>query len=154
IEVRNAGLGGFTVLTPRQELTATPHAQGLALPLNETIGSVNALVSLTNTGSGDGILVNTSGGGITTGGVSAVAGGSNSNGLVGIANNGGMAYGVWGQSSTGYGVVGAGLAYGGYFLGNTGVFGTSGLSGTGIGVQGTGGSGNIGVRGDSSAGGQ
>jgi hypothetical protein len=55
----------------------------------------------------------------TTGadGVRAVSFGFNGNGVVGFCDNGSLAYGVWGSSSTGRGVVGNGAIYGVYSFG-------------------------------------
>jgi hypothetical protein len=48
-------------------------------------------------------------------GIYGLGGGKNSNGVIGRANNGSQAYGVWGQSNTGHA---------GYFSGNVNVTGT------------------------------
>ena len=42
----------YTILTPRQELTATPHALAVRLPLNESISSASAAFAITNNGTG------------------------------------------------------------------------------------------------------
>lgn len=43
-----ASAGAFTTLSPRQELTATPYAQGLQLPLTQTVSTSSTLLTLTN----------------------------------------------------------------------------------------------------------
>lgn len=42
----------YTLLTPRQELTAAPYALGVRLPLNESSASASSLIDITNTGTG------------------------------------------------------------------------------------------------------
>jgi hypothetical protein len=152
IAVRSAGAGGYTSLSPRQELTATPGAQAVVLPMNESASAnLGALVAITNNGAGEGFSASTSGGSINGGGVVSTAAGLNSNGVVGIATNGPGAFGVWGQAPVGIGVVGNGGEYGGSFAGPVGMYGGANGTGlSGIGVQGSGGTtGFIGVRGDS-----
>ncbi len=42
----------YTLLTPRRELTGTPYALGIRLPLSESISSASAALSITNNGTG------------------------------------------------------------------------------------------------------
>src|SRR3954469_5472768 len=56
ISVRTAGVGAFTTLTPRQELTAAPHSEGLVLPITASIAT-NGALNITSTG-GTGIQGN------------------------------------------------------------------------------------------------
>lgn len=44
-----ASVGAYTTLTPRQELTGAPYAQGIQLPLNQTGNVGGPMVNLTNT---------------------------------------------------------------------------------------------------------
>jgi hypothetical protein len=95
-------------------------------------------------------------------GVSTFNGG---NGVIGQADTGANAYGVWGRSNSGYGVVGEGAVVGVRGQGSTSAPGVDGISANGDGVHGqsggngvygtsTGlplGAGGIGVRGFSSA---
>lgn len=54
IRVRpGASAGAYTALTPRQELTATPYAQGLRLPYVGTVSSAAPAVALSNSGGPD-----------------------------------------------------------------------------------------------------
>jgi hypothetical protein len=109
ISVRPAGGGAYTTLTPRQELTATPQAAGLALPISGTVNSGSAALTLTNSG-GDGVDVTGS-----SNGVSATATNPGGTGVLGVSNGNADSIGVWGKSSTGYGVAGFGPLYGGIF---------------------------------------
>lgn len=47
-----SGPGEFTTLQPRQPITATPYALGLALPSMGTVASTEGALRITNTGSG------------------------------------------------------------------------------------------------------
>jgi hypothetical protein len=47
-----SGSGEFVILQPRQPITATPYALGLALPAEQTVAAAAAAVQITNTGSG------------------------------------------------------------------------------------------------------
>jgi hypothetical protein len=94
-----------------------------------------------------------------SGGITGVEGSTsypNGQGVFGEDDNGAAAFGVWGKSSTGYGVVGEGAVYGGRFYGSTGVLGTGtdGLYGSGssYGVYGYNGSSSDGVYGYSTSG--
>ncbi|HYF61722.1 MAG TPA: hypothetical protein VD886_02845, partial [Herpetosiphonaceae bacterium] len=60
IAVGPAGSGDHTTLSPRQPLTPTPYAHGLALPFAGRGESAGALFSVDNTGSGGGIRAETS----------------------------------------------------------------------------------------------
>lgn len=51
---------GFATLAPRQALTATPYALGLALPLVQTTATSSDAFNVTNTGTGDGLQFNIS----------------------------------------------------------------------------------------------
>jgi len=51
---------GFATLAPRQALTATPYALGLALPLVQTTATSSDAFNVTNTGTGDGLQSNIS----------------------------------------------------------------------------------------------
>jgi len=57
-----AGSGTYTLLSPRQALTAAPAALSLALPFSAIGSSTGALVSVTNNGTGDGLSVQSAGG--------------------------------------------------------------------------------------------
>jgi hypothetical protein len=156
IAVRPSGNGNFTTLTPRQEITAAPHASGLVLPISATVNSPLPAISVVNT-NGDGIDPTGVDNGVSTFGT-----GQDGNGLFAECDNGTDAFGVWGRSNSGLGVVGDGDVVGGSFRGNNGpgvqAFGTTGVEGTasvstGFGVHGIGGPGSIAVMGESSNGG-
>jgi hypothetical protein len=111
-----------TLLTPRQELTAVPYATlavGLALPFSGSSGVSGAALAITNssTGAADfgvvGTLTSASGVDLT-----------------------GQSAGVWGDSSSGQGVIGTSSAlYGAGVLGkanNVGVYGTNPTGGAGV----------------------
>jgi hypothetical protein len=102
---------------------------------NVGIGVTNPSAKLSvQSSAGIGVSGSTNGG-AEAAGVYGISTGANSKGVIGIANIGTMPYGVWGQSSTGFGVVGSG-----------GPIGVAG-SGTVIGVRGSGS--GVGVRGSS-----
>jgi hypothetical protein len=77
---------------------------------------------------------------------------SGGNGILAVANNGFDAFGVWGQSSSGYGVVGTGTGTGTGVWGeaDSSGYGVQGASSSGTGVYGSSGSGN-GVQGSSTS---
>lgn len=124
VAVRTHGSSGaYTVLSPRQLLTGTPYAMGLALPINSSINSPGVAFQISNAGG--------SGAALTSGfgdGLDATSTSAEGNGIVGVCNNGAIAYGVWGSSTSGFGVEGDGTsgATGGRFTSDTGV----GLTGT------------------------
>jgi hypothetical protein len=138
IGVRTSGGGSFTILSPRQELTAAPHAEGLVLPISGSTAASNAL-SITSTG-GNGIL-GLSTIGITAAGVVANSTANGGNGLIANANTGSNAFGAWVTAAQGYGVVSTGAVYGvdstATDVGGIGVFGIhSASTGTAAGVEG------------------
>ncbi|HEY3241800.1 MAG TPA: hypothetical protein VGM03_00485 [Phycisphaerae bacterium] len=45
-------IGNYTILSPRQPLTAAPYALGVRLPLSESVASGSPALSVTNTGTG------------------------------------------------------------------------------------------------------
>jgi hypothetical protein len=101
--VGNCGSGSYTTLSPRQQLTPTAYAEGLALPVIENqvvAGAGNAVMWLTNNSN--------------DGGTYGIKGQANSNnsgaaGVFGFAQSGSAAtYGVLGQSisTSGEGVLG------------------------------------------------
>jgi hypothetical protein len=147
IAVRPSGIGSYTTLTPRQEITAAPHAAGLVLPLTANANSTEAGVSITNSG-GDAISA--------TGaqdGISAVATSANGNGIYARCDTGSAAFGVWGISNTGTGVVGRGGPTGGEFTGAIGARATGTGANATYGLVGVGGTALVGVRGEASLGG-
>lgn len=107
VRVRQAGSGGaYTVLAPRQALTAVPYALGLPMPFqrNVSTGDSTAL-QITKVDSG-GIAIN------------GVAMGTNGTGVRGqsLSDSGFGGDGVRGLSSRGYGIHGVGDV-GGWFQG-------------------------------------
>lgn len=128
IAVKPAGGPTYTSLSPRQELAPTPNAQCLR-PLaytgeSEPGGSVVYFFNSDTTnptsrgiaGQGyQGVYGLSTTGGTNSYGVVGECSVSGGNGVYGLANTGSNAFGVWGQSASGYGVVGSGLHYGGYF---------------------------------------
>jgi hypothetical protein len=127
IGVRTSGGGGFAILAPRQPLTPAPYAImaesfDLRLPSSGTVNSSDAAFSVVNSGTGNGLH------GTGFDGVFGESTSPNGNGVLGICNAGSAAYGVWGESSTGYGAVGTQSGNGNYGeLGTTneGVFGAT-----------------------------
>jgi hypothetical protein len=123
------GLPGATGSMGPQGLQGLPGPQGPTGPgitpgSTLTGSTANPLLSLTNT-TGVGLVGKGSNG---VRGESPLSGG---NGVVGIADNGANAYGVWGLSMSGFGVVGQGN--------RGGVFGTSNTpGGAGVSAQGSG----------------
>jgi hypothetical protein len=137
VSVRPAGGGSYTLLTPRQEITAAPHAEGLVLPIVSVTNVTANALDITNNG-GNGI-VGTSGSGIFEAGLYGFSTTSGGNGVRGNADTGSNAFGVWGNASQGDGVVGAGGTYGGNFSSGagTGVLGVhSNGTGTSPGAEG------------------
>lgn len=174
IGVRTNGAGGYATLAPRQPLTPSPYAitaESIVLPF-----AVSRSVSTSQ----DAFWVtNGLGNGLHGSGVNGVVGDSavnNGNGVLGICNQGSFAYGVWGESSTGYGVVGTQTANNnqgilgtlsegvngssaGQFVPARGVYGVNTYYGnygelgtTGEGVYGWGNNNSIGVNGQTVAG--
>lgn len=155
IAVQGPGDQSYTTLSPRQPITAVPYAMysltsgsgggGLTLPFAGSISSGSTAFSVTNTNpSSNGVF---------------------GSGLAGVEGEGTFA-GVWGHSTTQYGVYGessanpSGGVRGRHYGSGPGV---EGIGGTGPGVSGTSGSGNgvfgttfsgaaAGVHGESSAG--
>jgi Chaperone of endosialidase len=117
--VGNCVLGTFTTLSPRQQLTATPYASGLTIPIQESTDYFGSALFMSNDGG------------------TAVEGDSlapNQPAVMGIHSSpNGTAYGVWGEteSTSGTGVYGRALfgtqsravmgessqGFGGYFIG-------------------------------------
>jgi len=140
VHVRPAGSGAYTVLAPRQALTAVPYALGLPMPFQRTVATgAQAALEIANADGGTAIKgVNETDSGLPAvlGRASGAAGvgvrgtsGSNSGVAVsGVADN--LGTGVEGTSVSGIGVNGTAGATGG-----TGVRGASGL---GDGVRGLG----------------
>lgn len=128
-----------TLVTGLMLLSANGAFAQLPLPFAKSAGSVLSLFAITNTGAGDGLFGKTSStstlktgaagvhgvGGNGVMGVSPIAGG---NGVVGVAQGGVTAYGVWGVSDPGVGVAGDSISGAG----------VSGASETGTGVYGAG----------------
>jgi hypothetical protein len=130
--------GAYTVLAPRQQLTPTPFAMGLSLPIATTVGADSPALAITNTGAGISLVSS------AADGLDSTSTALNGNGVLGICSNGAAAYGVWGQSNTGFGVVGSatGTATGGYFYSGSGYgllaasTSSDATSTTGVGVYG------------------
>jgi len=106
---------------------------GVAVPLTLSSSSGSATVTASNTGGGYGV----SGSGGT--GVYGISPTTDGNGVIGQADTGASAYGVWGKSLTGYGVVGttnasSGLA--GFFQNISGA-GTTGVAVLGLSASGS-----------------
>ncbi len=129
--VGNCGSGAYTTLSPRQQMTPAPYAEGLALPVIQSqvvAGAGNAVMWLTN-GSNDG-------------GTYGIKGQANSNnsgaaGVFGFAQSGSAAtYGVLGQSisTSGEGVLGQHTAVTGIAPGVHGT--TASTTSTAVGVLG------------------
>jgi hypothetical protein len=153
IAVRPAGVGLYTTLTPRQELAPAPNSQCLR-PLatvseDEAAASVATFTNTDSAASSTGVTgqgyygvygLSAVGNDFSCGlyGLCTVASGT---GGYGTANTGGFAYGLWGQSASGYGVVGNGLLFGGDFTASdptgVGVLGMhTAVTGTAAGVEG------------------
>jgi hypothetical protein len=92
--------------------------------------------NLNNTSGGIGVLGNATGGSFGAIGVSGVSSGQGGTGVSGVCDTGGQASGVYGSSSSGYGVVGYGAAAGVYGVSQTqggpGVHGSNQNGGTGV----------------------
>ncbi len=127
IQVRcPAGTGGYTTLTPRQQLQAAPYALGLRLPFAHTINNnTTPLFAVTNTGG-------------TTTSPSILGSSLGGDGVQGKSTGAGLAdNGVYGETnstaSSDAAVKGVSTdsAAGGYFTskGNYGVYGTTDLPG-------------------------
>jgi hypothetical protein len=147
----------YTILSPRQPLSATPYALGLRLPFDGTISAVNdAAIQVNNTattGLSLGLRADTysptgygvfGGAQVATGtaiGVRGSCGSPDGFGIYGDNDNGIAVYGIsvagygaWGESTSGTGVVGnstSGIGVTGDSDSLTGVYGTSN-SGTGV----------------------
>jgi hypothetical protein len=106
----NCGSGVYTVLSPRQELTGAPSAIGLGLPFSGAVNSTSDLLTLTNSGTGTAITGAGAGAHVISGFASA-AGGVGVYGMNTLSGSyAGLGYGTWGiygQSTTAYGIVGA-----------------------------------------------
>ena len=90
---------------------ATDNTGSVTAPLALTASNAAPIISGANTGTGSGVK-GEAGGTITRQDVAGVIGFSsneNGNGIIGEASNGAAAYGVWGISETGSGVVGENL---------------------------------------------
>src|SRR5688572_8669622 len=126
IAVRQTGGQVYAILSPRQALAATPYASSLVPGAVITASLPSPALVLSNT-NGTGLL-----------GVSSATDGQ---GVVGIANDGTSARGVYGQSAGGNGVYGLSTAFNGqgvYGVANNGVVaaGVYGTSSSGFGVWG------------------
>lgn len=121
---------------------------GPGITPGSTIGPASRsdhMTFLNNTGTGYGLRSQTVGNGSTSA-VYAEATGASSNGVIGVANNGPFAYGVWGQSNEGYAVRGtssSGTGVYGNSASGTGVWGNSINEVSGVGIRGTGAAGGI-----------
>ena len=103
ILVRSHGVGGYTTLPTRQLLTPSPYtiaAESLVLPLTQTVNAASTALEVLNTGIGHGLH------GSGNNGVVGDSPMANGNGVLGTCDTGSLAYGVWGESSTGFGAVG------------------------------------------------
>jgi hypothetical protein len=105
IAVRQSGGGSPTTLSPRQALTASPYALSLApgAIISGTVGS--QVLTVNNTGTGNGLSATTVGG-TQTAGVYGRSTSSNGTGVIGEADTGTSANGVEGISNSGIGVYG------------------------------------------------
>jgi hypothetical protein len=173
IDVRAHAVGGYTTLSPRQPLTPEPYTiatESLVLPLSQTGTTRLNAFEMINTGFGNGLH------GVGDNGVVGDSNAGSGNGVLGTCNIGSAAYGVWGESSTGFGVVGTQTSnfnqgelgtlnegvYGvatGQFVPARGVYGTNSYWGnygelgtTSEGVYGWGNNNSIGVNGQTVAG--
>ncbi len=121
IAVRPAGVGGYTTLSPRQALSATPYAQGLVLPAAETASTTGGLLTFTNSNIANTAYVMK----LTSGGPSGntpgyayqpvlIADTNDGNGIVSMVNSlGGYAYYARIEGSNGVGMVIQNAASGG-----------------------------------------
>lgn len=147
VAVRGPGEGEFTLLAPRQRVSAGSSAGGMACPHDhwgETwTGSGTSGLNITNTGAGNGITVHNNSQfatlmasnaftgtgvyGYSSGGKGVGGSSPTDTGVYGVSNSG---KGVWGFSTTGYGVYGESTR-------GTGVWGTTAITtGTTSGVVG------------------
>ncbi len=117
VAVRGPGEAGFTLLSPRQALSAAASASP-ASPSNGPACAHDHLGEVwTGTFTGYGLRVNNLSGGALRGDSQSDAG-VYGNGYFGVEGiNNGSGYGVYGTSSGGVGVYGFGGAYAGYFSG-------------------------------------
>ncbi|MBX3388098.1 MAG: hypothetical protein KF691_01440 [Phycisphaeraceae bacterium] len=131
-----AGANTYSLIVPRQELTATPLASGLVLPWTATTTAATGITLTAQLAPLWGTATNGFGIGVYGQNTSSASG----------------AIGVKGSCNAGLGVYGEGGAYGGRFSAlasnATGVWGQGGTEGIGVG-----GTGMTAVRGDSSFGG-
>jgi len=91
IEVRSPpGVGLYTKLTPRQEITSVPSALTVRLPLVQEGSTPDSLLELTNNGAGATIKAVADGGGLALHALGPVEiGANNTNGLLRLFNSGG-----------------------------------------------------------------
>jgi hypothetical protein len=126
--IGNCDQGTFTTLSPRQPMTATPYASGLALPLEEVTDYFAPGFWISNSGGGaiegDGSGVNQAGvlgsntdATGTTYGVRGEASSTSGVGVYGRANGGAQSFGVQGESVQGWGGFFIGKGYFSDFLG-------------------------------------
>lgn len=121
VQVRpGASTGSYTVL-PRQKLTPAPYATTLSLPRSQYVSDVGTVLTIGNTGSGDGARFSGgSTGNLLSYGVVGYSGSSASQaaGVLGVAGgSSGLTIGTKGEalsSPTGTGLVGVGTASGAY----------------------------------------
>lgn len=175
LEVKPAGGGSYTLLSPRQPLTPAPYALTLRPGASIEGSSGSALLALSNAGtngiglygiatggtiakgvSGEstngygGFFTSSTGVGVSGSGADGVTGtgtASNGSGVRGTANNGTGARGVLGISSSGSGVYGTSTSGAGVYGTSTSGYGGDfrSTSGTGINVTGSNGTYSLGT---------